>query len=112
MLLNRQISSTVFLALTIYSYVIADAGNCNTIAIYSKNYTKTNPNLLIASFVTLNTLVAEILEKLGLRSRKLYEFNINHLIYPYSYDSCHVNIMEAFIDVLLNETLIDNLLKL
>ena len=53
MMLNQQRSSTIFLSLTIYSYVIAEAGNCNTIAIYTKNYTETNLNLLIASFVTL-----------------------------------------------------------
>ena len=113
MMLNQQRSSTIFLSLTIYSYVIADAGNCNTIAIYTKNYTETNLNLLIASFVTLIKHDDDILEKLDLRSRQFGNFTINHLIYLYQYGSCLLNIMEAFIDVLLNETLMhDILLKL
>ena len=107
MLFNRQISSTVFLSITFYTYVIADSGNCNTIAIYTNNYTETNPNLLIATFVTMHTHEENILEMLGLRSRQLGDFNINHLIYLYPYDSCRLNIIEAFIDVLLNETLMD-----
>ena len=107
MLLNQQRSSTIFLSLTIYSYVIADAGNCNTIAIYTKHYTETNLNLLIASFVTLIKHDDNILEMLDLRSRQFGNFTINHLIYLYPYGSCHLNIMEAFIDVLLNETLMD-----
>ena len=106
MLHSRQRSSTVFLSLTIYSYVIADAENCNTIAIYSKNYTETNPNLLIASFVTMITHEDNIFEMLDLRPR-FESFNINHLIYLYPYDKCRINIIEAFIDVLLNETLMD-----
>ena len=44
---------------------------------------------------------------LGLRSRPSGHFTINHLIYLYPYGNCNVNIMEAFIDVLLNETLMD-----
>ena len=44
---------------------------------------------------------------LGLRSRPSGNFTINHLIYLYPYGNCNVNIMEAFIDVLLNETLMD-----
>ena len=62
MLFNRQISCTVFLSLTFYTYVIADSGNCDTIAIYSKNYTETNPNLLIATFVKMHTHDADILK--------------------------------------------------
>ena len=48
--------------LTIYSYVIADAGNCNTTAIYSKSYTETNPSLLTASVVTMITHEDSVLE--------------------------------------------------
>ena len=107
MLINRPRFSSVFLALTIYSYAIADAGNWNTIEIYSKNYIKTNANLLIASFVTMTTHDTDILEMLRLQSRQLGDFNIKHLIYLYPYDSCHLNIMEAFIGVLLNETLME-----
>ena len=55
----------------------------------------------------MHTHEANILEMLGLRSRQLGDFNINHLIYLYPYDSCRLNIIEAFIDVLLNETLMD-----
>ena len=107
MLHNRQRSSTVFLFLTIYSYVIADAGNCNTIAVYTKNYTETHLNLLIASFVTTIEHDDNILEMLDLHSRTSGNFTINHLIYLYPHGSCHLNIMEAFIDVLLNETLME-----
>ena len=107
MLHNRQRSSTVFLFLTIYSYVIADAGNCNTIAVYTKNYTETHLNLLIASFVTTIEHDDNILEMLDLHSRTSGNFTINHLIYLYPHGSSHLNIMEAFIDVLLNETLME-----
>ena len=55
----------------------------------------------------MHTHEANILEMLSLRSRQLGDFNINHLIYLYPYDSCRLNIIEAFIDVLLNETLMD-----
>ena len=48
-----------------------------------------------------------VLEILDLQSRPSGNFTINHLIYLYPYDRCRLNIMEAFIDFLLNETLMD-----
>ena len=44
---------------------------------------------------------------LDLQSGPSGNFTINHLIYLYPYDRCRLNIMEAFIDFLLNETLMD-----
>ena len=105
MLYNRLGSPMGFLLLTMQRFGIVDTGNCNTLAVYSKNYTEANPNLLIVSFVTMITHEDNILEMLDLRSRPFANFTINHLIYLYPYDDCHINIMEAFIDVLLNETL-------
>ena len=107
MLYNQLRSIMVFLLLTIQRFGNAGTGNCNTLAIYSKNYTETNPNLLIVSFATMITQEDNILEMLDLQSTIFGNFNINHLIYLYPYDSCLINIMEAFIDVLLNETLMD-----
>ena len=49
----------------------------------------------------------KILKIFDLQSTPFGNFAINHLIYLYPYDSCRKNIMEAFIDVLLNETLMD-----
>ena len=107
MLYNRLRSTMVILLLTIQGFGNADTENCNILKIYSKNHTETNPNLFIVSFVTMITHEDNIAEILGLRSRPSENFTINHLIYLYPYGTCKVNIMEAFIDVLLNETLMD-----
>ena len=55
MLYNRLRSAMVILLLTIQGFENEDTENCNTLKIYSKNYTETNPNLLIVSFVTVIT---------------------------------------------------------
>lgn len=55
MLYNRLRSAMVILLLTIQGFGNEDTENCNTLKIYSKNYTETNPNLLIVSFVTVIT---------------------------------------------------------
>ena len=101
MLHNRLRSTMVFLLLTIQRFGNVDIGNCNT-AIYSKNYTETNPNLLIVNFATMITQEDNILEMLHLRSAPFENFTVNHLIFLYPYGNCHINIMEAFTDVLLN----------
>ena len=105
---GRRLLAMTFLLLTRrYLFVTnTKTGSCNTVAIYTKNYTETNPDLLIVSFLTMIKHDDNFLELADLRSEPSGDFNINHLIYIYPYDSCHLNIMTAFIDVLLNETLL------
>ena len=106
---RRRILAMALLLLTRRYLFISTTktGSCNRVTMYTKNYTERNPDLLIASFLTMVTDDDNFLELADLRSEPSGDFNINHLIYIYPYSSCHLNIMTAFIDVLLNETLLN-----
>ena len=106
---RRKLLAMAFLLLTrrYLSITTTKTGSCNTVTIYTKNYTEANPDLLIVSFLTMIKDDDNFLELADLRSEPSGDFNINHLIYIYPYNSCHLNIMTAFIDVLLNETLLN-----
>ena len=60
-------------------------GSCNRVTMYTKNYTERNPDLLIASFLTMVTDDDNFLELADLRSEPSGDFNINHLIYIYPF---------------------------
>ena len=88
--------------------------NCKTHTVYGINYNDSFSDLVIATFFTfkgdsISTNIQYMLDK----SEKLEKIpslpgiNINHILYLYPQSECKNNTMDLFLDVLLNQKLLE-----
>ena len=79
--------------------------SCQTYKAYSKNYTAAISNLMVASFFRSRTTKEDFNKYLF--SYQLEDLNVNSVIYYYPRSRCTVSSIDLFLDVLLNQTLLD-----
>lgn len=79
--------------------------SCQTYTAYSENYNEAISNLMVASFFRSRTTESDFNRYLF--SHQLKDLNVNSVIYYYPRSQCTVNSINLFLDVLLNNTLLN-----
>ena len=83
--------------------------DCEKVTILDKYYNKSKNDFFIVIFLLSEVndeerkVVGDKLEKMEISSQN-DDFNINYLIYSFSLQ-CNVNVIDFFVDILLNDTL-------
>ena len=96
-----------------FSYTSARPISCKTYKLYHEIYNETKHNLVIVNVFrsTMNRSIPE--EDLSFanqieKEHSLQQINLNYLIYYYPREKCQEDVMDLFLDLLLNKTLIDS----